>query len=144
MKVTSIVKKAIEDAINKKASAKMERLTTSKEKLEEQQNADYEFLKKAFRARYEKLVEDFVKHPLVKKYTCGIGYHNVNYISIEKDLKNNSVPLSCIASEDYKKVLKDIDKLKRDINTKINEIILALELGGSKKDLDGLLAKVKF
>lgn len=144
MKVTSIVKQAIEEAVNNKASAKMENLHEIKEKLEQQQNADYEFLKNAFRARYEKIVEEFAKLPLAQKYTCGIGYRPINYISIEQDLKNNSVALSCIASEDYKKVLKDIEKLRSDINTKVNEIVLALELGGSKKDLDDLLAKVKF
>lgn len=144
MKVTSIVKKAIEETINQKASAKMERLNTIKNKLEEQQDADYKLLKQALRVRYENLVADFVKLPLVKKYTCGIGYRNERYISIEEDLKDNTVSLSFIFSEEYKKVLKDIDKLKNDITTKINEIILALELGGSKKDLDDLLAKVKF
>lgn len=144
MKVTSIVKKAIEDTITKKASAKMERLQTIKIKLEEQQDADYKFLKQALKVRYENLIADFIKLPLVKKYTCGIGYCSKRYITIEEDLKNNSIQLSCIASEDYKKVLRDIEKLKSDINAKINEVILALELGGSKKDLDDLLAKVKF
>lgn len=144
MKVTSIVKQAIEEAVNNKASAKMENLHEIKEKLEQQQNADCVILNQAFRARYEKIVEEFAKLPLAKKYTCGIGYRSINYISIEKDLKNRSVELSCIASKDYKKVLKDIEKLRSDINTKVNEIVLALELGGSKKDLDDLLAKVKF
>lgn len=144
MKVTSIVKKAIEDTITKKASAKMERLQTIKIKLEEQQDADYKLLKQALKVRYENLIADFIKLPLVKKYTCGIGYCSKRYITIKEDLKNNSIQLSCIASEDYKKVLRDIEKLKSDINAKINEVILALELGGSKKDLDDLLAKVKF
>ena len=58
MKVTSIVKQAIEEAVNNKASAKMENLHKIKEKLEEQQNADYAILKKDFRARYEKIVEE--------------------------------------------------------------------------------------
>lgn len=129
MRVTKIVREYIEDSVNKALS---EKSTAEKE---------YEAFHKDIRQFIEQ-VEDEVRHMVDEAIENYRITHN-----IPDDIKITQTDYTLVHCGDWNSALRNeanAMKKKRDAEKEraVKDIILTLELGGTKADLDIMLSKV--
>lgn len=155
MKVTQIVKQAIQTRVNEIAKPKLEPMQKQLKALIEENSLNLERIKDELKKELNVVVSDALtnmmkKHPEVTLERSIYSYR-INRLLTKSDevaeyMVENDMCFGCI---NYKKnerdaLQKQINDFKEKIDKTINDIILELELGSSKKDLETLLAKVKF
>lgn len=155
MKVTQIIKNAIETRVKEIAEPKKQALREQLDKLHDEQIAYLTSIKteirNLFSASYTNIFRSICKkHPEIKLYSTEYNYPKCNYIlntpeqiaeSLSKESSLGFVYYKKDEEDDLEAQTNDLDE---KINKTINDIILELELGGNKATLDDLLKKVKF
>ncbi len=155
MKVTQIVKNAIETRVKEIAEPKKQALCEQLDKLHKEQTEHLTNIKKEIRdlsnSMFTHALSNAIKkHPEVTLCWTEYNYSGPNRLFITPskvaEALCESISLKFIyykqAEED--KLMAQINDLNEKINKTINDIILELELGGNKTTLDNLLKKVKF
>lgn len=155
MKVTQIIKNAIETRVKEIAEPKKQAL---REQLDKLHNEQKEYIsgvktevKDLFVAAFKHALNTITKkHPEITLYRSKYNYLGSDTLLTTPaeitDTLIESISLNFIY---YKRNKEDnltaqINDLDEKINKTINDIILELELGGNKATLDDLLKKVKF
>ena len=156
MKVTQIIKQAINDKVNELAKSKLEPLQEQLDAIHKEQSEHLDDIKKELKKIVTVALTDVFtnlikNHPEVTMVIRAYGYREPDKTLTKPDELANYVVKNdlCLGFINYKKNKEDtlknqISDLKDKINKTINNIILELELGGNKATLDNLLKKVKF
>lgn len=151
MKVTKVVKEAINSSIQNKADARINELKIQKD-LEKE---PLEALKIDFKTCIYRAIKDWFEqmdktHPRVKyrnyDYNCNSEIVSLPQVldQIAKrrpDFKDFYIELTTPEIENLNKQMAFIQK---SVEEKTNEIVLALELGDKKQTIQDLLDQVKF
>lgn len=156
MKVTQIIKNAINDKVNALAKPKLEPLQEQLDAIRKDQseylNDIKKELEKTVTVALTNVFTNLIKnHPEITMKRTGYGY-GAPYKTLTKpdELADYIVRNDlCFGFINYKKneednLMAQINDLTEKINKAINDIILELELGTNKSTLDDLLKKVKF
>ena len=156
MKVTQIVKQAINEKVNELAKPKMEPLQEQLNAIHKEQSEYLDDIKKELKktitVALTNVLTNLVKnHPEITMLRNIYGYGEPDKTLTKPDeLADYAVKNGlCLGFINYKKneeddLMAQINDLNEKINKNINDIILELELGGNKATLDNLLKKVKF
>lgn len=154
MKVTQIVKQAIETRINEIAKPKLEPLVTQKENLNKESNEQLSKIKQELRKALNVAITNILANTLKKYPELTISknryYNNLITLTkpseIAKDIVDNEICLGFIhyKENEHDSVDKQINDLNEKIKKVINDTILELELGNNKATLEDLLKKIKF
>jgi len=153
MKVTQIVKNAIEARVKEMAEPKRKVIQEQLDKLYEEQGnhlADIKLaVKNSFIASFEQALSNIIKnHPEIT--LCKKTYYgsNVSLITPSEIAENLSEDISYsyikYKQDEEDKLMTQISELNDKVSKNVSDIILELELGGNKATLDNLLKKVKF
>lgn len=146
MKVTNVIKEAITTRINEMCAEanKADVIALNKEikRLEDEKNQR----KAEIREKYKKLFMTMLDKLDTKKIKYSYTYYSGSVLTSKEDLWEKSIPgIDLDFSSDL------IDQLETKINANqkkankfINDVILALELGTKKTDLETLLNNIKF
>lgn len=130
MRVTSIMKDYIREEVTKRIAPKYEEMKKLQEyrrnKLEDFFEKTQEKLNKELHQDIDEFLQD-----------------NPIYIDARENNWNNKIYVSCslitTPTDNISNWQKD---MKSEIATKVKEIVVTLELGGTKKDLDELLKNI--
>ena len=157
MKVTQIVKQAINDKVNALAKPKLEPLQEQLDAIHKEQSEHLaeikKELKKPITVALTNIFTNLIKnHPEITMVKNEYGYRKPDKTLTKPDELANYVVKNylCLDFINYKKneeedtLMNQLSDLQGKINKTINDIILELELGGNKATLDSLLKKVKF
>ena len=156
MKVTQIIKEAIQTRVNELAKPKLEPMEEQLKALVKENSLYLEKIKDELKKELNVVVSSAFKnmlrkHPEVTMERCAYGYRAPDRLMTEPDdiaehMVENDMCFGCINYNKNERdaLQKQINDFKEKIDKTINDIILELELGSSKKDLETLLAKVKF
>lgn len=135
MKVTKIIREYIEEKIN----AKYRPLIKATEDKYRDANDEYQEVVKAVREKLEIYVREEFRKALAEYYTPE-GLEDLIPADIKKrgDLVNT--PYSYNSRTKHAEALdKELNALRTKRNQAIKNVLIGLELGGTKKDLDRLL-----
>ena len=156
MKLTQIIKNAIDTRVKEIAEPNMEPLQEQLDAIHKEQ-AEYlsdikKELKKTVTVALTNVFTNLIKnHPEITMIRSAYGYREPDKTLTKPDELADYVVKNdlCFGFINYKKNEEDtlksqISDLQGKINKTINDIILELELGGNKTTLDNLLKKVKF
>lgn len=130
MRVTKTIKEYLEKQIRNKAhsSPKYEALKAASKADEDAFDAAVKAIKEHAEAEVEKLIE---------QYECSSRYSNSRAKRVETYTGDLETPAQK-AFTDY------VREINNQIDEKVDEIIIALELGGTKEMLEDLLQEVSF
>jgi len=155
MKVTQIIKNAIDTRVREIAEPKKQALREQLDNLHKEQKEHLDSIKEEMKdlltAMFTHALSNVTKkHPEITLFWSKYNYSGPDTLlttpsEIAEGL-SESVSLGFIR---YKGAEEDaleaqINDINEKINKTINDIILELELGGNKATLDSLLKKVKF
>ena len=155
MKVTQIIKNAIDTRVREIAEPKKQAL---REQLDKLHNEQKEYLSGVKTEVKDLSVTMFThalsnitkKHPEITLYWSKYNYSGPNTLLTtpaeiaDALIKSISLDFIYYKKDEEDNLTAQINDINEKINKNINDIILELELGGNKSTLDDLLKKVKF
>lgn len=133
MKVSGIVKKYITESVNAKYNAVIESVS---EKYGGAKTEVDEVTEKT-RKELNKIVSEAFRKALAPYYDSD----DLEELMFDKNLVNSPYRWNVYPSNE-KKRLEQVDKLEKEKQKTIDNILITLELGGTKADLDRLLSEV--
>lgn len=151
MKVTKVVKEAINSSIQNKADARIQELEAQKLLEKEPLEAlEVDFKTCIYRAIKDWFEQTDKTHPRIKYRSYDYGNHN-EMITLSQALlqiKEHRPRMSNfyieLTTPEIENLNKEISAIKQAVGDKTNEIVLALELGDKKQTVQDLLDQVKF
>ena len=135
MKVTKIIREYIEEKIN----AKYDPMIKATEDKYRDANDDYQEVVQAVREKLEVYVREEFRKALAEYYTPE-GLEDLIPADIKKRRDLVSNPYSYSSRTKHAEALdNELNALRTKRNQAIRNVLIGLELGGTKKDLDRLL-----
>lgn len=155
MKVTQIIKNAIETRVKEIAEPKKQALYEQLDKLHKEQEEHLVSVKEEVRDLLTAMFTHALSNVTKKHSEITLFWRKYNYSSLNPlfttpseiaEGLTESISLGFIyyKKDEEDNLMAQINDLNKKINKNINDIILELELGGNKATLDDLLKKVKF
>lgn len=130
MRVTKLIREYVESSVREIYAPKIDAC-----------GADYKKKMDEVDKILEKMVDEF--NAAAKKVIKENGFS----VDIEYGTKDKEVAIvfyrSRFGNKEYEAVAKELDALVCERNEKIKEILLTLELGGTKAELDEMLKKIR-
>lgn len=155
MKVTQIIKNAIETRVKEIAEPKKQALCEQLDKLHKEQEEHLVSVKEEVRDLLTAMFTHALSNVTKKHSEITLFWRKYNYsgpnplLTTPSEIAEGLTESISLGFIYYKKdeednLMAQINDLNKKINKNINDIILELELGGNKSTLDDLLKKVKF
>ena len=129
MKVTKLIKEYVEKRVREQFPKTAEELAWEAEK--DRMSKAFEEAGELMEAYAEQVVKELNEKYELKGY-CLRTYHNYSYVT----------DTYCNDSENYQASVKVGREREKKIDKTIEDILISLELGGTKADLDEMLANI--
>ena len=146
MRVTNVIKEAITNRVNAKCKEAnlvyVTALVKEQVRLEKEKDAH----KAELQEKYKKLFMSTLDKLDAKKIEYSYTYYSGNECNTKEEIWERNIPsFSIDVSSKYEKELKDkINENQEKAKKFINDIIIELELGAKKADLEALLNNITF
>lgn len=155
MKVTQIIKNAIETRVKEIAEPKKQALYEQLDKLHDEQKEHLTDIKEEVKDLSISMFTHVLSNITKKNPEVTLSWDKYNYsgpntlLTTPSEVANalcESIYFNfiCYKKDEEDNLTAQLNDINEKINKNINDIILELELGGNKTTLDNLLKKVKF
>ena len=146
MRVTNVIKQAITDKVNAKRKEANLNLVLALNKELARLDKERDARKTELREKYKKLFMASLDKLDAKGIKYSYTYYSSNVCTTKEEIWERNIPsFNVDVSSKYSEELKDkINENQEKANKFINDIIIELELGAKKTDLEALLNSITF